>query len=156
VSDQHFEGTHVFSAARAVVWKLLLDPDVLTKTMPGATSIIRISDERYEGNMRVGIGPFTAAEFAVTIAISDRQEPDHYTMEIDAQGRFGHTRGKAVVTLTEDGVSTTMHYRADMEVGGTIAVVGRRVLDSLSQMMLRQGLDAMSAELTRRLSHRPS
>ncbi len=147
------EGTYTFPGPREVVWKLLLDPDVLATTMPGATSIRRVSDDRYEGKMGVGIGPITAAEFDVVITMTEKDEPTSYKMQIDGRGRFGFTRGNAAVRLTADGDSTIMHYQADMMVGGKIAAVGQRLLDSVSRMMLKQGLDAMSAELDRRLSN---
>jgi carbon monoxide dehydrogenase subunit G len=146
------EGTYTFPGPREVVWALLLDPDVLAKTMPGATSIARVSEDRYEGKMGVGIGPITAAEFDVVITMTEKVVPESYQMQIDGRGRFGFTRGKAAVKLMANGDSTTMHYEADMMVGGKIAAVGQRLLDSVSRMMLKQGLEAMNAELERRLA----
>lgn len=146
------EGIHSFPGPRDVVWALLLDPEVLAKTMPGATTIARVSEDRYEGRMGVGIGPITAAEFDVTITMTDKVVPEHYSMQIEGRGKFGFTRGNAAVRLVADGSSTTMHYQADMVVGGKIAAVGQRLLDSVSRLMLRQGLEAMSKELERRLA----
>lgn len=145
------EGTYTFPGPPEVVWALLLDPDVLAKTMPGATSIARVSENRYEGKMGVGIGPITAAEFDVVITMTEKVVPESYRMQIEGRGRFGFTRGNAAVRLTADRGSTTMHYQADMMVGGKIAAVGQRLLDSVSRMMLKQGLEAMSSELERRL-----
>ena len=45
-----------------------------------------------------------------------------------------------------------MHYQADLQVGGKIAAVGQRLLDSVSKLLLRQGLEAMTRELERRLA----
>jgi carbon monoxide dehydrogenase subunit G len=39
-----------------------------------------------------------------------------------------------------------------MQVGGKVAAVGQRLLDSVSRMMARQGLEALSTELERRLA----
>jgi len=150
------EGTYTFPGPREVVWTLLLDPDVLAKTMPGTTSIARVSEDRYEGKMGVGIGPITAAEFDVVITMTEKVVPERYRMQIEGRGRFGFTRGNAAVRLTADGNSTIMHYEADMMVGGKIAAVGQRLLDSVSRMMLKQGLEAMSAELGRRLGKDPA
>jgi carbon monoxide dehydrogenase subunit G len=150
------EGTYTFPGPREVVWTLLLDPEVLAKTMPGATSIARVSEDRYEGKMGVGIGPITAAEFDVVITMTEKVVPESYRMQIEGRGRFGFTRGHAAVRLTADGNFTIMHYEADMMVGGKIAAVGQRLLDSVSRMMLKQGLEAMSAELGRRLGKDPA
>jgi uncharacterized protein len=146
------EGNHFFPGPREVVWALLLDPAVLAKTMPGTASIARVGDDRYEGTMAMGIGPITAAVFDVVITMTDRAEPEHYTMQIEGRGKFGFTRGKAAVTLAPEGAGTSMHYQADLVVGGKIAAVGQRLLDSVSKLMLRQGLDAMTRELEHRLA----
>jgi carbon monoxide dehydrogenase subunit G len=146
------EGTHVFPGPREAVWSLLLDPDVLAKTMPGTATITRVSDVRYEGTMAMGIGPISAASFDVVITMTDRVEPERYEMLIEGRGKFGFTRGKAAVSLTPEGPGTLMRYQADLVVGGKIAAVGQRLLDSVSKMLLRQGLEAMTRELTRRLA----
>ena len=148
------EGAHTFSAAREDVWKLLLDPEVIGKTMPGATGMQLTGDGNYEGKVKVGIGAITAAEFDIMISLSDVVAPERYTMQIEGKGGLGFTRGTAMVELlpATSGSGTMLHYRADMQVGGKIAAVGQRLLDSVSKMMARQGLAALSAELERRLA----
>ena len=145
------EGTYPFPATPAVIWELLMDPEVLAKAMPGTKQLVRAAPDRYEGIMRVGIGPITAAEFDLTITLTEQEPPRRYAMEIDGKGRFGFTRGMAKVELTPDGTGTVMHYSADLQVGGKIAAVGQRLLDSVSKMMTRQGLEALNRELIARL-----
>jgi carbon monoxide dehydrogenase subunit G len=147
------EGTYAFAAPRAAVWRLLLDPTVLVKALPGAKRLERAGDDRFEGVMQVGVGPVTAAEFAVTIALTDTVEPERYAMDVDGRGSLGFTRGRASVelTVTPDG-GTAMRYRAELEVGGKIAAVGQRLLDSAAKLMTRQGLEALNKELRARLA----
>jgi carbon monoxide dehydrogenase subunit G len=45
-----------------------------------------------------------------------------------------------------------MRYRSDVQVGGRIAAVGQRLLDSVARMMMRQALEALETELKARLS----
>ena len=59
-------GTFIFAGPRPVVWDLLQDPAVLAKALPGTKTLTQVGDGRYEGAMKVSIGPVTAAEFAVT------------------------------------------------------------------------------------------
>lgn len=147
------EGAHTFSASREQVWKLLLDPEVIGKTMPGTTGMKLTGDGKYEGKVKVGLGAITAAEFDVHITLVDVFTPERYTMEIDGRGALGFTRGTAFVELlpATPGPGTLLHYKAEMQVGGRVAAVGQRLLDSVSKMMARQGLEALSAELERRL-----
>ena len=148
------EGTHTFAAPTDRVFALLLDPEVMVKAMPGAKDLKRTADDRYEGLIKIGVGPITAAEFTLVVTLREMDPPRRYAMDIDSTGRFGFTRGVASVELADGGAPdrTTMIYRADLNVGGKIAGVGQRLLDSISRLMTRQGLEALSAELEKRLA----
>jgi uncharacterized protein len=145
------EGRYSFPAQREAIWEMLLDPEVIAKTMPGATEMVRVTHEKYEGKLRVGLGSITAAEFQVSVTLADVVRPEHYTMLIDGQGKFGFTRGSALVELSADAAGTALHFRADMQVGGKIAGVGQRLLDSVSKLLTKQGLEALAREVTQRL-----
>ncbi len=149
------EGTCTFAASAERVYGLLLDPAVMEKSMPGAEGLRHIENGRYEGKVRVGLGPITAAEFALVVQLKDVRSPTHYGMRIDSTGRLGFTRGEATVDLAQAPGGTTMTYRADLNVGGPMTGVGLGLLDSLSHMMTRQGLDTLSAEIERRLHEPP-
>jgi carbon monoxide dehydrogenase subunit G len=146
------EGRQAFAAPRETVYALLQDPDVLVKVLPGAKSLARTAENRFEGVMAVGVGPVTAAEFAVVVELHDQVPPTHFGMRIDGKGVIGFTRGNAAVDLTEEAGQTVMVYRADLQVGGKIAGVGQRLLDSVSRTMTRQGLDALNRELEARIA----
>jgi len=145
------EGSHRFAAAPPAIWELLMDPAVLAKAMPGTHRLERTATDRYEGVMGLGIGPITAAEFDLLITLSDLDPPRSYTMNIEGKGSFGFTRGSARVQLGADAGETVMHYQADLQVGGKLAALGQRLLDSVSKLLIRQGLDALGRELARRL-----
>lgn len=148
-------GAFVFRGPRAAVWELLHDPDVLAAAMPGARQLVRTADGRYEGVMKVGLGPVTAAEFTLVVTLIDEVPPDRFTMAIDSQGTLGFTRGSARVALAEtDGPATTMTYTADLQVGGRIASVGQRVVESAAKAMTAKGLEALQRALDDRLRAR--
>jgi carbon monoxide dehydrogenase subunit G len=146
------EGTYEFPAPRATVYDLLQDPQVLVKALPGARTLTQTGDGRYEGVMSVGVGPVSAAAFDVRVELLDRVPPERFSMRIDGKGPIGFTRGSADVTLSETNGTTTMQYRADLQVGGRIAGVGQRLLDSTSRMMTRQALEALNRELQSRFA----
>ena len=145
-------GTFTFQGPRETVWELLQDPDVLVKALPGAKRLTRAGEDRYEGVMQVGVGPVTAAEFAVAVAIKEKVPPARYTMDIDSKGTLGFTRGTARVELEPlAGGGTLMRYASELHVGGKIASVGQRLLDQVAKLMTRQGLEALNKELRARL-----
>jgi carbon monoxide dehydrogenase subunit G len=73
-------------------------------------------------------------------------------MHIEGKGGVGFTRGTASVELAEQPENRTlMTYDSDVQVGGKIASVGQRLIESVGKMMMRQALDALARELRARL-----
>ncbi len=145
------EGSFVFEGKREAVYALLHDADVLGASLPGAMRLAMTADGRYEGLMKVGIGPVTAAEFTMGVTLTDRDPPRGYGMIVEGKGSFGFTRGLATVQLLEHARGTEMTYRAEVQVGGTIAAVGQRLLDSVSRRMTAQALESLHTAMRSRL-----
>jgi carbon monoxide dehydrogenase subunit G len=145
-------GTFTFNGPRTAVWDLLQDPTVLAKALPGTKTLTRTGEDHYEGVMKVSVGPMTAAEFIVTVELKDKIEPEKFAMHIDGKGGVGFTSGTATIVLEErPGPVTLMNYTSDVQIGGRIAGVGQRLLESVGKMMTRQALDALNTELQSRL-----
>jgi carbon monoxide dehydrogenase subunit G len=145
-------GTFTFNGPRQKVWDLLQDPGVLAKALPGTERLTMSGPDRYEGVMKVSVGPMTAAKFDVTVTLADKQPPERFTLQIDGKGGVGFARGSAAVTLQEQGDGgTAMDYTSDVQIGGRIASVGQRLIESVSRMMMRQALEALDRELRARI-----
>ena len=153
----NLNGTFTFNGPRAKVWDLLQDPVVLAKALPGTERLALTGDDRYEGVMKVNVGPVTAARFDVSVTLKDKVPPHRMGMQIEGKGPVGFTRGTAGIVLDElaDG-KTQMQYTSDVQVGGRIASVGQRLLESVSKMMMRQALEALERELAARLEAPPN
>ncbi len=135
------EGQYDYAVAPSELYELLLDPAVLAGVMPGTKRLVRDGD-RYDGALNVGIGPISAAEFVLSVVVTDQVPGERYTMHIDASGKLGFVSGSARVSIAPNGLGSRMTYRADLQVGGTIAAVGQRMLDSVSKTMSAQALKA--------------
>lgn len=147
----NLNGTFTFNGPRAVVWDLLQDPTVLAKALPGTERLTQTGADRFEGVMKVSVGPVTAARFDVTVVLRDKVAPERFAMLIEGKGNVGYTRGTATVELQDPPGGTVMHYTSDVQVGGRIAAVGQRLLESVSRMLARQALEALDRELQQRL-----
>ena len=74
-------------------------------------------------------------------------------MQIDGKGALGFARGTATVDLQDQSEGgTLMQYSSDVQIGGRIAAVGQRLIESVSQMMMRQALEALDGELRARIN----
>lgn len=146
-------GTFTFEGPRTRVWELLQDPDVLAKALPGTKTLTKVGEDRYQGVMKVSVGPMSAAEFAISVELKDKIEPERFSMLIDGKGPVGFTKGTATIVLEEQpGPVTVMSYTSDVQIGGTIAAVGQRLLESVGKMMTKQALEALNKELKQRLN----
>ena len=148
----NLNGTFTFNGPRDKVWDLLQDPVVLAKALPGTERLSLPGEDRFEGVMKVSVGPVTAARFDVTVTLRDKIPPQRFAMQIDSKGAVGYTRGTASVELHEQPQGgTLMQYSSNVQVGGRIASVGQRLLESVAKMMMKQALDALEKELRARL-----
>ncbi|HUP38854.1 MAG TPA: carbon monoxide dehydrogenase subunit G [Vicinamibacterales bacterium] len=145
-------GTFTFEGPRTRVWEILQDPDVLAKALPGTKTLTKVAEDRYQGIMKVSVGPMSAAEFNISVELKDKVEPEKFSMVIDGKGGVGFTKGTATIVLDEQpGPVTVMNYTSDVQIGGKIAAVGQRLLESVGKMMTKQALEALNKELKARL-----
>lgn len=138
------EGSHTFAAPRDEVWTAMLDPDVLIKALPGCEALEQVGDNEYKATLNVRVGP-VQGRFSGSVTLSELNPPASYHMKVSGQGAVGFVTGEGDITLEEQSGSTVMHYAGDAQIGGRIASVGQRLLDSSAKSLTRQGLQAIDA-----------
>jgi len=144
------EGTYTFNAPRDVVWNALMDPDVLARVMPGCEKLEQIGENEYEGAIKIRVGP-VQGKFNGKVLLADINEPDSYNMTVDGKGAPGFMKGEGHVRLEARGDSTVMHYTGKAQVGGKIASVGQRLLDSSAKALTKQSLDGLNNQIEARV-----
>jgi len=145
------ESEFTFDAPREALYDGLHDPEILAGALPG-TLLEMTAEDRYEGEMEVSIGPVTAARFTVVVELKDKVRPERFDMHVDGKGKAGFVKGVANIVFEELDGGTLMKYRADLQVGGRVASVGQRLLDSVGKSISKQGLEAVSRALNARLA----
>jgi carbon monoxide dehydrogenase subunit G len=145
-------GTYTFEAPRDIVWQALMDPNVLAKVMPGCEKLDQIAENQYKGVLDVRVGP-VQGKFEGLVTISNMNEPEGYTIQVDGKGAAGFMKGTGEVRLETQGDSTMMHYSGNAQVGGRIASVGQRLLDSTAKAITRQSLEGLHEQIKARLKN---
>jgi carbon monoxide dehydrogenase subunit G len=132
-------GENIIQASRMQVWEALNDPAVLKETIPGAKSVEQSSDDEFKAAVEIKIGP-VKAKFTGKINLSDVNPPNGYKIIGQGQGgAAGFAKGSAVVSLTElDTDTTKLNYEVDAQVGGKLAQVGQRLIQSASKSLADQ------------------
>lgn len=145
------EGSHTFEAPRDVVWDALLDPKVLAKVVPGCEKLDEIGDNKYQGALKIKVGP-VQGKFQGIIALSEVVAPDSYTLSVDGRGAPGFLKASGDVKLDDQGSTTVMHYDGTAQVGGRIASVGQRLLDSTAKALIRQSLENLDKQIAAKVA----
>ncbi len=140
------EGEHTFNAPRDVVWKTVLDPDVLAKVLPGCEDFREVGENQFEGLLKIKVGP-VQGKFKGNVELTDLVEPSAYNLRVRGKGPPGFVDGKGKLELEDAGSSTVLHYSVDAKVGGRIASVGQRLLDSSSKVITRQALEGLEQHI---------
>lgn len=144
------EGTYTFDAPRETVWQALLDPEVLARTMPGCEKLEQIGENEYKGALKIRVGP-VQGQFEGIVNLSNINAPESYRMQVDGKGAPGFMKGVGEVRLEDQGDATLMHYTGEAQVGGRIASVGQRLLDSSAKALTRQSLDGLHEQIKARV-----
>ncbi len=136
------EGQHTFDVPQESLWEALLDPEILSKTLPGCEKLTEVGDNDYKGTMHIGIGP-VQGRFEGQFSILDMDPPENYQLKLEGKGPTGFLQGKGEIRLEIDGQSTILHYEIDVQVGGPVAGVGQRLLESSARAITRQALERL-------------
>ncbi len=148
----NLEGEHVFKGPRQDVWEMFYDPTVLASALPGTQKLDKVSENEYSGVINVRIGPVSGS-FTGKLTVSDEKPPESCTLTVDGRGAPGFAKGVGHVSFFDQGDGTTlMKYTGDVTIGGTLASVGQRMIDSVSKSMIRQGFESLDKALEARLA----
>ncbi|ALV26245.1 SRPBCC family protein [Pannonibacter sp. Q-1] len=128
-------GEYRIPAPRTDVWNALNDPDVLKACIPGCESLEMTSPTEMTAAVTAKIGP-VKAKFQGAVTLENLNPPESYTIAGEGKGGVaGFAKGSADVHLAEDGGDTILTYTVKAQVGGKLAQLGSRLIDSTARKM---------------------
>ena len=129
-------GEVVLPADKATVWARLNDAETLKASIPGCESLEKLSDTELQAVAKVRIGP-VSARFKGKVTLSDMDPPNSYRISGQGDGGVaGFAKGGANVRLADEaGGGTRLAYDVDAQVGGKIAQLGGRLIDSTAKKL---------------------
>jgi len=129
------EGAYTIPADRETVWNGLNDENILRQAIPGCEEITKISDTELEAVVSAKVGP-VKAKFRGQVTLSDLDPPNGYTISGEGKGGgAGFAKGGAAVRLEEVPEGTQLTYDVTASVGGKLAQIGGRLIDSTAKKM---------------------
>lgn len=145
-------GSHTVPATRERTYQLLQDPVVLAKCMPGTDELHKIAEDEYEMKMKMVIASIGGL-FSGKVRLADQNPPDSFRLIVEGNGKIGFVKGDGLLNLSaaaDSGVAanTQVTYEGEVQVGGTIASVGQRLLDTTSKMIIKKFFERLAEAAT--------
>ncbi|MAG98909.1 MAG: carbon monoxide dehydrogenase subunit G [Alphaproteobacteria bacterium] len=140
-------GEHRIPAPRHQVWEALNDAEVLASCIPNCQGLEKVSDTEFKATVSLKVGP-VRAKFGGKITLSDLDPPASFSINGEGQGgAAGFAKGGAQVTLDEEEDATVLRYQAQANVGGKLAQIGSRLIDTAAKQIAGQFFSAFVAHM---------
>ena len=142
-----FEGSVEIAAPRDRVWAFVIDPNQVGQCGPGVEKIEVIDDTHFKATAKVGIG-FISARFVVNMEFAELTAPEAATIKAHGQAPGSAVDATAQMRLSDgEAGGTVMDWEADVNIAGTLASVGARLIEGTANKMIGQTFSCMKTKL---------
>jgi 2-furoyl-CoA dehydrogenase large subunit len=125
-------------ASPQAVFDVMLNPEALSKVIPGCNALQRVGENQYRADVTVGIG-MIKARYAAEVSLSDLEPPHRLRLSGSGLSSVGSAKGSGMVHLERnDHGGTRLRYDYEAEVSGKVAAVGGRMLEGAARIVLAQ------------------
>jgi len=121
------EGSFTVRASRDRVWSFFMDPYALSSCISDPHAFEVVDETHFKGWVKAGVA-FIKGTFNGSAAIVERKAPVHARITAHGAGMGSAFDVESTVDLSEAGGDTTVRWKANVVLNGTIATVGARLL----------------------------
>lgn len=135
------EGSHTMPGSPSEIYALMMDPKILADCIPGCQELVQEAEGVYAMKMKVALAALSG-DFTGKVAIEDPVPGEGYKMRVEGKGRLGFMNGVGQIRFSEEKPGeTNIDFAGDVQIGGTMAAVGQRLIDTTARMMIRRFFD---------------
>ena len=143
------QDSYIIPAKRETVWQALNDPQILKESIPGCQDLRQESPTEMSATVITKIGPVKAT-FKGNILLENLNPPESYTITGEGKGGIaGFAKGDAKVRLEEVEEGTRLSYEVSAKIGGKLAQLGSRLIDSTARKLAKEFFENLVGILSR-------
>ena len=136
-------GSTVLAVPPERAYEMMQDPEVLARAMPGCEGLESIGPDEYRMKMKMAMASLSGA-FEGKVRIADKQPPSSFKLMVEGTGKIGFMKGEGLLKLSPPPGGTAVAYEGDVQVGGTMAAVGQRLIDATAKMMIKKFFEKLA------------
>ncbi|HML17795.1 MAG TPA: carbon monoxide dehydrogenase subunit G [Bryobacteraceae bacterium] len=137
-------GAYTLPFSPEQAYRLMQDPEALARAIPGCETLEKTGDDEYRMKMKMVLASLSGA-FEGKVRIFDPMPPSSFRMAVDGAGKIGFLKGEGSLLMKPAAEETEVVYDGEVQVGGTIAAVGQRLIDSTAKMMIKRFFEKLAA-----------
>lgn len=141
------ELSHIFPIPIETLWTFILDPQRVSKCVPGMQSVDVISDTEYNASIKVKIA-FISAQFSIRTVITEMKAPHHLQAEANGQDKSIGSAVKALVDMkltTIDANQTELRITSKATIFGRLGTLGLTPMRTKAERMWEAFCTALTA-----------
>ncbi len=119
------------------VWQLLTDPAQLAKCLPGCDGLVPAGPDRYTAKIRLALAAISG-NFTGSVELTEKKPPRSLRLRLEGKGVPGFVRAEGRIELASANDETEIRYDGEAQIGGMIAAVGQRMIESAARKLIRQ------------------
>lgn len=140
-------GTHTIHAPIQKVWDMLMNPEILAKITPGVSKLELTGEDQYDAIANMKIGP-VSGNFKGALQIEDKEEPNKFTLKTQQKSKIGNAKADVMIALqSTDPKTTEVSFEGQVQLSGTIARTGQRVISGVANSLSKQFFEALDEEI---------
>jgi carbon monoxide dehydrogenase subunit G len=138
-------GLHTLPFPIERAYHLMQDREVLALAIPGCESLEKIGEDEYHMKMKMVLASLSGA-FEGKVKIADQIPPSSFRLLVEGTGKIGFVKGEGLLKLAANSAGTDVSYEGDVQVGGTMAAVGQRLIDGTAKMMIKRFFEKLAEQ----------
>lgn len=139
-------GRYMLPVPQERAYTLLQDPAVLARCMPGCEGLDPIGENEYQMKMKMALGSMKGL-FDGKVRTAEQNPPQSFKLIVEGSGKIGFMKGEGTLVLAPVDSGTSVAFGGDVQVGGTIAAVGQRLIDATAKMLIKRFFDKLTDEI---------
>jgi carbon monoxide dehydrogenase subunit G len=136
-------GSHDLPFPPERAYDMMQDPVVLAGAIPGSEALEKIGENEYRMKMKMALASLSGA-FEGKVRITDQTPPSSFRLIVEGAGKIGFMKGDGLLKLTAKDGGTEVAYDGDVQVGGTMAAVGQRLIDGAAKMLIKRFFEKLA------------